>query len=89
MLLSRNGVLKICDFGFARQLTRENINEGVTLTEYVSTRWYRAPELLVGAPAYTHSVDVWAIGCIFAELLARAPLFPGMTLEEQPRYLVV
>ena len=77
MLLSRNGVLKICDFGFARQLTRENIKESVALTEYVSTRWYRAPELLVGAPSYTHSVDVWAIGCIFVELVTGSALFTG------------
>ena len=69
MLLSRNGVLKICDFGFARQLTHANIKDGITLTDYVSTRWYRAPELLVGAPTYTHAIDVWAIGCIFVELL--------------------
>ena len=52
MLLSRNGVLKICDFGFARQLTDADIREGVTLTEYVSTRWYRSPELLVGSTTY-------------------------------------
>ena len=52
MLLSRNGVLKICDFGFARQLTENDIREGVTLTEYVSTRWYRSPELLVGSTSY-------------------------------------
>ena len=77
MLLSRNGVLKICDFGFARQLTAQNIQEQVPLTEYVSTRWYRAPELLVGAPTYTHAVDVWAIGCIFVELVTGSALFTG------------
>ena len=47
------------------------------LTEYVSTRWYRAPELLVGAPSYTHAVDVWAIGCIFVELVTGQALFSG------------
>ena len=77
MLLSKNGVLKICDFGFARQLTKENIQEKVPLTEYVSTRWYRAPELLVGAPTYAHAVDVWAIGCIFVELVTGQALFSG------------
>jgi len=89
MLLSRNGVLKICDFGFARQLTRENINEGVTLTEYVSTRWYRAPELLVGAPAYTHSVDVWAIGCIFVELITGSALFSGDSDFEMLKLIIL
>ena len=89
MLLSRNGVLKICDFGFARQLTRENINEGVPLTEYVSTRWYRAPELLVGAPAYTHAVDVWAIGCIFVELVTGSALFSGNSDFEMLKLIIL
>ena len=77
MLLSRNGVLKICDFGFARLLTQSDIREAVPLTEYVSTRWYRAPELLVGEPSYTHAVDVWAIGCIFVERVTGQALFTG------------
>ena len=77
MLLSRNGVLKICDFGFARQLTEADIQSGNPLTEYVSTRWYRSPELLVGAPSYSHKVDVWAIGCIFVELVTGRALFTG------------
>ena len=49
----------------------------MSLTEYVSTRWYRAPELLVGTPTYTHAVDVWAIGCIFVELVSGQALFTG------------
>lgn len=49
----------------------------MTLTDYVSTRWYRAPELLVGANTYTHKVDVWAIGCIFVELVTGRALFTG------------
>jgi cyclin-dependent kinase-like len=48
MLLSKNGVLKICDFGFSRSLILKH--EGAVFTDYVSTRWYRAPELLVGDP---------------------------------------
>ena len=77
MLLSRNGVLKICDFGFARQLSQTDLKDGIPLTEYVSTRWYRAPELLVGALNYSHAVDVWAIGCIFVELVTGQALFTG------------
>ena len=46
-------------------------------TDYVATRWYRAPELLVGDAAYSGTVDVWAIGCIFAEIFNGMPLFPG------------
>lgn len=74
MLLSKNGVLKICDFGFARTLIKP---ENVQFTDYVSTRWYRAPELLVGDTNYGKAVDVWAIGCIFMELITGKPLFPG------------
>ena len=47
------------------------------LADYVSTRWYRAPELLVGDQAYSKPVDIWAIGCMFAELCNGLPLFPG------------
>lgn len=49
----------------------------MTLTDYVSTRWYRAPELLVGSSTYDNKVDVWAIGCIFAELVTGRALFAG------------
>lgn len=74
MLLSKNGVLKICDFGFARSIIK---GENKEFTDYVSTRWYRAPELLVGDRNYGKAVDVWAIGCIFVELLTGNPLFTG------------
>jgi mitogen-activated protein kinase 1/3/mitogen-activated protein kinase 6 len=53
------------------------------MTDYVSTRWYRAPELLLGSEDYTTSVDIWAIGCIFAELLTRKPFLPGADTENQ------
>lgn len=74
LLISKHGVVKLCDFGFARNIKRES---GYCYTDYVSTRWYRAPELLVGDAAYNESVDVWAIGCIFAEIFNGMPLFPG------------
>jgi cyclin-dependent kinase-like len=63
-------VLKVCDFGSATAGRDE------MLTEYVSTRWYRAPEMLVGAN-YTSKVDVWAVGCIFVELITGKALFSG------------
>lgn len=50
---------------------------GDTYTDYVATRWYRSPELLVGDTHYGPPVDVWAIGCVFAEMLTRIPLWPG------------
>jgi cyclin-dependent kinase-like len=82
MLLSKNGVLKICDFGFARLIGN---SPDQRFTDYVSTRWYRAPELLVGDANYGGSVDVWAIGCIFVELLTGRPVFTGDTDYETLR----
>ncbi|KAH9578733.1 Protein kinase domain [Trypanosoma melophagium] len=72
ILVSKEGLLKLCDFGFARQLSSKG-----KYTDYVATRWYRAPELLVGDVSYGKAVDVWAIGCIFSELSDGQPLFPG------------
>ncbi|EPZ37058.1 Pkinase-domain-containing protein [Rozella allomycis CSF55] len=68
ILLSSNGVLKLCDFGFARMLGTIYVvyllvAPGGKYTEYVATRWYRAPELLVGDREYGKPVDIWAIGC--------------------------
>lgn len=74
LLLTTHGVLKLCDFGFARQLSKKT--EAV-YTDYVSTRWYRSPELLVGDAAYDTSVDIWSLGCIFTEIFNGMPLFPG------------
>ena len=71
LLISLSGSLRLCDFGFARTLSPIDV-----LTEYVATRWYRAPELLVGSP-YDTSIDMWAIGCMMAELIDSQPLFPG------------
>lgn len=79
ILISRNGVVKLCDFGFARMLT----GPGGEYTEYVATRWYRSPELLVGDTQYGPPVDVWAIGCVFAELLTGQPLWPGKSDVDQ------
>ena len=64
LLISKKGALKLCDFGFARKWTADNNN----LTDYVATRWYRAPEVILNASHYTNALDVWSIGCIFAEV---------------------
>ncbi|XP_053886951.1 cyclin-dependent kinase-like 2 isoform X1 [Malaclemys terrapin pileata] len=73
ILVSQSGVVKLCDFGFARTLAAP----GEAYTDYVATRWYRAPELLVGDTKYGKAVDVWAIGCLVTEMLTGEPLFPG------------
>nr|CBZ42109.1 CDKL5 protein [Oikopleura dioica] len=74
LLISTTGKLKLCDFGFARPVSARS--ESSRYTEYVATRWYRAPELLLGSK-YGRAVDVWSIGCIIGELLDGEPLFPG------------
>jgi len=73
LLLNEEGVVKLADFGLARFFGSPNR----IYTNQVVTRWYRAPELLLGARNYGVGVDVWAVGCILAELLQRAPIFPG------------
>jgi len=69
-----NHDLKLCDFGFARLLQKKK-GEG-ELTDYVATRWYRAPELLL-SNNYGREVDIWAIGCIMGEITDGEALFPG------------
>ncbi|NXS37711.1 CDKL2 protein, partial [Pomatostomus ruficeps] len=73
LLVSQSGVVKLCDFGFARPLAASE----EPYTEYVATRWYRAPELLVGDSKYGKPVDVWAVGTLITEMLTGKPLFPG------------
>ncbi|XP_030642542.1 cyclin-dependent kinase-like 5 [Chanos chanos] len=79
LLISSDDVLKLCDFGFARNLSEVN---DVNYTEYVATRWYRSPELLLGAP-YDKAVDMWSVGCILGELSDGQPLFPGESEIDQ------
>uniref|UniRef100_A0A2K6U5H9 Protein kinase domain-containing protein n=1 Tax=Saimiri boliviensis boliviensis TaxID=39432 RepID=A0A2K6U5H9_SAIBB len=73
LLLDENGVLKLADFGLAKSFGSPNR----AYTYQVVTRWYRAPELLFGARMYGMCVDMWAVGCILAELLLRIPFLPG------------
>merc|ERR1712071_74085 len=66
--------LKLCDFGFARNMQKDDEEP---VTAYVATRWYRAPELLVGTNRHTTAVDIWPVGCIWVEMCSSEPLFPG------------
>lgn len=75
--------IKICDFGLARPLFNDTKDKKNVLTDYIATRWYRPPEVLLEWDKYDKSLDVWSIGCIFAELLDRKPLFPGKESSEQ------
>ncbi|XP_005987945.1 cyclin-dependent kinase-like 1 [Latimeria chalumnae] len=79
ILITKHGIIKLCDFGFATTF----IGPDAYYTDYVATRWYRAPELLVGDTQYGPPVDVWAIGCVFAELISGNPLWPGRSDVDQ------
>jgi cyclin-dependent kinase len=73
LLIDREGALKLADFGLARAF-------GVPLRTYtheVVTLWYRSPEILLGSRQYSTGVDMWSVGCIFAEMCTKKPLFPG------------
>ncbi|CAB3980727.1 cyclin-dependent kinase-like 5 isoform X2 [Paramuricea clavata] len=79
LLISKDDSLKLCDFGFARAMSS---NSSAPFTDYVATRWYRSPELLLGG-SYGKPVDIWAIGCILGELTDGQPVFPGESEIDQ------
>ncbi|KAK2886892.1 hypothetical protein QQF64_014198 [Cirrhinus molitorella] len=84
ILLDSDCFVKLCDFGLARslyQIQEDAVNPA--LTEYVATRWYRAPEILLGSNRYTKGVDMWSIGCILGEMLLGKALFPGTSTINQ------
>lgn len=85
VLLDSDCIVKIADFGLARSLTHLESENGpdACLTDYVATRWYRAPEILLGCKHYTTGVDLWSLGCIIGEMLLGRPLFPGNSTLEQ------
>lgn len=76
ILINENCDLKICDFGLARVKESQ-------MTGYISTRYYRAPEVMLTWRRYNEKVDIWSAGCIFAEMLLGRPLFPGKNHIDQ------
>ena len=82
LFLNANCDLKIGDFGLARTTSETDF-----MTEYVVTRWYRAPELLLNCSEYTAAIDIWSVGCILGEIMTRQPLFPGKDYVHQLRLI--
>ncbi|XP_075514100.1 mitogen-activated protein kinase homolog NTF6-like isoform X2 [Primulina tabacum] len=78
LLLNANCDLKVCDFGLVRTTSETDF-----MTEYVVTRWYRAPELLLNCSEYTAAIDMWSVGCILMEIIKREPIFPGKDYIQQ------
>ncbi|GFZ46933.1 mitogen-activated protein kinase [Saitozyma sp. JCM 24511] len=87
LLVNADCELKICDFGLARgfQPGMVQTDQGTAgfMTEYVATRWYRAPEIMLSFANYTSSIDMWSVGCILAELLGGKPIFKGEDYVDQ------
>lgn len=92
LLLNSDCLMKVADFGLARSilsLDKEQASKPV-LTDYIATRWYRAPEILLGSTKYTKGVDMWSVGCILGELSLEKPIFPGnSTMNQLERIIAV
>jgi len=85
LLLNSDCHVKLCDFGLCRSVNTDGNNSGPSpvLTDYVATRWYRAPEILLGSTKYTKGVDIWSVGCIMGEMISDRPIFPGSSTMNQ------
>eukprot|EP01026_Neomeris_dumetosa_P056398 TRINITY_DN515_c0_g1_i2.p1 TRINITY_DN515_c0_g1~~TRINITY_DN515_c0_g1_i2.p1 ORF type:complete len:471 (-),score=39.48 TRINITY_DN515_c0_g1_i2:800-2212(-) len=85
LLLNTECFMKLADLGLARSMARVQQEQmsGQVLTDYIATRWYRAPEILLGSQKYTYGVDMWSCGCILGELLLGKSLFPGSSTMNQ------
>lgn len=89
ILLDSDCLAKLADFGLARSVASAQHAPGeAVMTEYVATRWYRAPEILLGSSCYTKAVDMWSVGCILGEMYLGKAIFPGTsTLNQIERIL--
>jgi len=85
ILLNSECQVKVADFGLARSVAygKDDMSSNPVLTDYVATRWYRAPEILLGSTKYTKGVDMWSLGCILGELVTGRPIFPGTSTMNQ------
>jgi len=88
LLVNCNCDLKICDYGLARFDASEAAGKSSPKTEYVCTRWYRAPEVLCSWIDYGKPIDIWSVGCIFAEMVRRKPIFPGKSTQHQLQIII-
>lgn len=90
VLLNANCHVRLCDFGLARtnapaigSTAKEGGPGPALFTDYVATRWYRAPELLLGATLYAEGVDMWSVGCILGEMVSKKPILKGKSTMDQ------
>lgn len=87
LLLNSDCLMKVADFGLARSMhdleSAQMQEPASAMTDYVATRWYRAPEILLGSTVYDYGVDMWGLGCILGEILMGKPIFPGSSTINQ------
>ncbi|KAM3137466.1 Protein kinase domain [Paramecium bursaria] len=83
LLINAECIVKLADFGLARTVQANDNDSPPVLTEYVATRWYRAPEILLGSQKYSKAVDMWSIGCILGEMILGKAIFPGTSTMNQ------
>ncbi|KAG8039547.1 hypothetical protein G9C98_008190 [Cotesia typhae] len=83
ILVTKNGILKLADFGLARAFSTRTSSQANRFTNGVVTLWYRPPELLLGDRHYGSSIDLWGAGCIMAEMWTRSPILRGSTEQKQ------
>ncbi len=82
ILINSNCDAKICDLGLSRSLFSQYFNKPI-MTEFIATRWYRAPEVLLGSRNYTCKSDMWSLGCLIYELYSRRTILPGENTIDQ------
>ena len=88
ILLNSDCTMKLADFGLARSVMCKEDGEPVIVSDYIATRWYRAPEILLGSQSYSKKVDMWSAGCILAEVLTEEVLFPGKSSLNQMELVI-
>lgn len=85
ILVDSSCAIKLCDFGLCRSISTDGVEstERLVLTDYIATRWYRSPEVLMGSRRYTEGIDLWSVGCIVGEMFRSRPLLPGASSMAQ------
>jgi mitogen-activated protein kinase 15 len=87
VLINSDCSVRLCDFGLARSIINQTPSHQAVMTEYTATRWYRAPEILLGGN-YGLPIDMWALGCVIGELILMKPLFPGTSTIHQIELII-
>lgn len=88
MLINSDCTMKLADFGLARSVAQDDLGVPPIVSDYIATRWYRAPEILLGSQVYTKAVDLWSSGCILGEILVEQVMFPGKSSLNQMELII-